>query len=499
MMNKKIIDSTFISRKPLLPVIEIISPASGKKQRKNILADCIVVGRSEQSDIHVDDDKVSRSHFMLVRHDGKYEITDLNSSNGIIVNGKKTKKATLTGSDTIVAGNTIFNFILARRDLEKQVFYSLPVQEDSFDKKYTPKKPLFNKKNVFMSFAIGALVFISVILASGGGEEAQVTPIIKTIVDTDSSRTIHNEISMANLSEEDKIKAMNYFKLAEHHFKSKNYRLAKNSMDNYFNLISNSVIAPAFIAACEEALSRTASVDDKIDEIQKDSEKRELISKLLDNAFRELRDQNYENAINIFMKVILIDEYNESAYDGLITAEKALEQSYTQIPEVQTPKNSDMGKVFANQMAQEFNKKNYTKAYELSQRIIKMGEPQAGRNSFLSAIRTNQKIISITNKIYAPIINEAGLLEKSDAVDEAVKIYQKVLVQFPYNALARNGIKRINKVKNEQAKLLYSKALVEQSYPNTQEAIKNLKMILDIVPQNNEYYNKARTLLKKIG
>lgn len=498
-MNKKIIDSTFISRKPLLPIIEIVSPESGKKQRKNILSDCVVIGRSEQSDICVDDDKVSRSHFMVTKNDGRYEISDLNSSNGIVVNGKRTKKAVLTGSDTIIAGNTIFNFILARRDLEKQVFYTPSIQTDTFDKKYIPKTPLFNRKNVLISLAVGALVFISVILASGGGKEAQVTPIIKTIVDTDSSKTVHHEIAIAKLSEEDRVKAINYFKLAEHHFKSRNYHLAKNSMDTYFRLIPNSVIAPAFIAACEEALSRTASVDDKIDEIQKEAEKRELISKLLDSGFRELRDQNYEQATNIFMRVILLDEFNESAYDGLISAEKAMEEKFTKIPESQDPVDSDMGKVFANQMDKEFNKKNYTKAYELSQRIIKMGQTKAGRSSFLNAVQTSQKIVSITNKMYAPMIKEAGLLERSDAIDEAVKVYQNILAEFSYNVLAKDGIKRINRTKHEQAKLLYSKALVEQNYPNIGEAVKNLKMILDIVPENDEYYNKARALLKKIG
>ena len=75
----------------------------------------------------------------------------------------------------------------------------------------------------------------------------------------------------------------------------------------------------------------------------------------------------------------------------------------------------------------------------------------------------------------------------------------QVGIQDKSQVLDKDGIKRINRVKHDHAKLLYSKALVEQSYPNIQEAVKKLKMVLDVVPENDEYYNKARKPLKKIG
>ncbi|MEI6092485.1 MAG: FHA domain-containing protein, partial [bacterium] len=115
-MENRIIESTFISRKPLSPILEIVTSGNGNKIQKNILSDCVIVGRSDQADISIEDDKLSRNHFMLVKSGDKYEIKDLNSSNGIIVNGKKVKQSILTGSDTIIAGGTMFNFLLTRRD-----------------------------------------------------------------------------------------------------------------------------------------------------------------------------------------------------------------------------------------------------------------------------------------------------------------------------------------------------------------------------------------------
>jgi pSer/pThr/pTyr-binding forkhead associated (FHA) protein len=51
--------------------------------------DQIVVGRAPESDIHLDDDLVSRRHAVLERRSGQILLTDLGSSNGTYVNGAR--------------------------------------------------------------------------------------------------------------------------------------------------------------------------------------------------------------------------------------------------------------------------------------------------------------------------------------------------------------------------------------------------------------------------
>ena len=64
-----------------------------------------VIGRSKRSDIVVDVPTVSRSHGVLTRYDdGSWTITDSDSSNGILVNGKKVKIWALTPKDVITIG-----------------------------------------------------------------------------------------------------------------------------------------------------------------------------------------------------------------------------------------------------------------------------------------------------------------------------------------------------------------------------------------------------------
>jgi hypothetical protein len=70
----------------------------------------VVVGRSRECDITISDPNVSRRHAEVRREDGSYWIVDLNSTNGVEVNGKRIERARLTHSDRIVLGQTELTF-----------------------------------------------------------------------------------------------------------------------------------------------------------------------------------------------------------------------------------------------------------------------------------------------------------------------------------------------------------------------------------------------------
>ncbi len=64
-----------------------------------------VIGRSKRSDIVINEPTVSRSHGVLTRYDdGSWTVTDSDSSNGILVNGKKTRIFALTPKDVFTIG-----------------------------------------------------------------------------------------------------------------------------------------------------------------------------------------------------------------------------------------------------------------------------------------------------------------------------------------------------------------------------------------------------------
>jgi Protein of unknown function (DUF3662)/FHA domain len=79
-------------------------------KRHDLADDKVVLGRSRDCDITLDDPNVSRRHAEIRRENGAFWIVDLNSTNGIEVNGERVERARLSDSDTILIGKTELTF-----------------------------------------------------------------------------------------------------------------------------------------------------------------------------------------------------------------------------------------------------------------------------------------------------------------------------------------------------------------------------------------------------
>ena len=97
-----------------------IDPAADRRQallvgggRRNVLSgNRVVLGRSREADIVLQDPNVSRRHAELRRDDGGWQIVDLGSTNGIKVNGRRVNAQPLSAGDQITIGVTDLTFEL---------------------------------------------------------------------------------------------------------------------------------------------------------------------------------------------------------------------------------------------------------------------------------------------------------------------------------------------------------------------------------------------------
>ena len=97
-----------------------IAPADDRRQallvgdgKRNVLSGSrVVLGRSREADIVVDDPNVSRKHAELRRDGSGWQILDLGSTNGIKVNGRWAEQHVLTPGDRITLGVTDLTFEL---------------------------------------------------------------------------------------------------------------------------------------------------------------------------------------------------------------------------------------------------------------------------------------------------------------------------------------------------------------------------------------------------
>ncbi len=93
-----------ITRRDILSLIQ--GPGSPKKY---ILSkNRTVLGRSPEADLQLKSNMVSRKHLSLYRSEGEMMCKDLNSHNGLFLNGVKVYSASLRDGDTIQIGDLIF-------------------------------------------------------------------------------------------------------------------------------------------------------------------------------------------------------------------------------------------------------------------------------------------------------------------------------------------------------------------------------------------------------
>ena len=95
--------------------------------------DPLAVGRDDSADIKIDDQSLSRRHFIIRRQSDHFLIEDLGSQNGTWVDGNRATQVRLRHHDCILAGRTLLlfseNTVTGSRRLPSKPIADLPETE----------------------------------------------------------------------------------------------------------------------------------------------------------------------------------------------------------------------------------------------------------------------------------------------------------------------------------------------------------------------------------
>ncbi len=103
-----------------MPNIQIID-ADGRISNFPILKDVIVIGRSEENDVVLPDQSVSRNHARITKEEKGYILTDLGSFNGTKVYGKSIQSIRLKNNDQIKIGKIMLKFTTGEKPAQSPV------------------------------------------------------------------------------------------------------------------------------------------------------------------------------------------------------------------------------------------------------------------------------------------------------------------------------------------------------------------------------------------
>jgi pSer/pThr/pTyr-binding forkhead associated (FHA) protein len=135
------------------------------------------IGRGEDNDISIDHRSLSRNHCKLALVGGsEWKVIDLQSANGIKVNGEQYAECALRPGDALELGHLKFKFLAAGEELPP----SVPDDE----KTPLPDKTEVRGKNkmpMFIGIGAGALVLLGIggfLMTRGGDEKPQPPPAV---------------------------------------------------------------------------------------------------------------------------------------------------------------------------------------------------------------------------------------------------------------------------------------------------------------------------------
>jgi hypothetical protein len=97
-----------------LPLEREAAVLSWDGQRLRVDKRSVLLGRSRECDIQIEDANVSRRHAELRQEGTSFWIVDLDSTNGLEVNGKRVKRAKLDPGDSFTIGSTELTFSTER-------------------------------------------------------------------------------------------------------------------------------------------------------------------------------------------------------------------------------------------------------------------------------------------------------------------------------------------------------------------------------------------------
>ena len=138
---------------PDMPRITITVPdQTAQPYRFSLERQIVHFGRGDDNDVHIESGSVSSEHCVMERQIGRYVLKDLNSTNGIKLDGERTDAITLRNGQNIHIGDVEFTFELNDEEitalqLEDPTSQLPPLDEPPVQKSSAPTAPEINLKD----------------------------------------------------------------------------------------------------------------------------------------------------------------------------------------------------------------------------------------------------------------------------------------------------------------------------------------------------------------
>lgn len=491
----------------------------------------VTIGRSNKAGIILVDDLVSREHARVYRQGVDSFIVDLNSANGVKVNGKKiTDPMVLSSGDIVEVGSTAFRFMAINPQVQSvkgvpelsssAARLKPPVIEKVSDlsdtqirkiersygledeEKKGPKKTIIIA--VLALLVLGVLFFV----LSGDDKEAKRKAELEAQKKAKEAEVQVEEVPEVKCIEEGlchlplavQKQLQGEYDVGIKLFKNFQYELAEDRAGQILEKAPDWGKAQELLRVAKESKEQLLAQKQQEEEAAVRKMLEEKIAKLVLKAKQQMAKGQYEDLKETLASIFEVDPNNK---DAKAIADKLEEMAESRriaaekrakfLSAVQSYK-----KIFADGK-KFYEKKAYLKAIETFQKCINMPDLNSPE---VQAIKSESKALMeesarLLKEAVAPELAVAEQALMSSQYREAIASYQRVLRMDYKNKTAKVGLEKAKIALNETAKDYFSRALIAESVSDFKTACKYYNAVVETAIPGTRYYVLAMEKVRK--
>lgn len=494
----------------------------------------IFIGRGRECELVLNDKKSSRKNTVISRVGNRYVLRDLDSSNGTYLNGESIREAELSADDVIRIGEVEIRFIALNPDYEqkKSQFLSIadaealappaqsarpqisegmtsgmmgrPVEAapvpktrsgifgilDKYFKNFGSLKPM---QKLLVVLFVG--LFLSWYFEDELGlvEKPKPRPVAvkKTAdgkpvlsADYDSLTAVkRTQIDDAIRRGTDSVQTMDYDQAL---YEVKTF---------VFPVLPEYGPAKEIERYAQEGKRRKDAIAEEARKKEAALQLKERIAALENQTRVFMSKRQYDQAKETFGEILSVDPDNASVSGWKVEIEAWMEEQsrIQQEKQVQEEINKRAWDTF-NEGFDLHKAGKFRQAIEIYKKIPELGTDDPSLlKKYLTMIKTCQNSI---RDLRDPFLKRAKALELEGDLAQAFREYQSATEVDPLDSGGWAGMDRIRDVLNDRSKILYTEAVIAESYSDFKTANAKFKEILKMAPDGSLYHQRAARKLQ---
>lgn len=533
----------FLSPENVKPILNF-----GNGNQYEIVDTEIAIGRSQQCHVVLEDRRSSRKHSLIIKDDKKYLIKDLGSANGTLVNGDRVDQQELQSGDEIQIGDTKFTFEMVQSDYEvkKQEFISVPPPEmqqvpaelmpsshsmhtgeemhnafggsnqgaaaplsPSFEAPKEEKKSIIGKMldryrtmTTKQQIIYGVVVLAAIWLLMEEDPDEQKARLNtgvpkKVAVQKKDDKKGASTITFEMLTPDQKRYIDTQYQLSFELYKNREYDTCLLEVGKIFSLVQDYKNAREIEAFAKEGKRKMEAQEEERKRKEHERQAQLKLQSLIEQISHLMDQKKYKEAEAMFPEVELLQPENVaiSEWRRQIMAEtekiEKEKESKRMIEELHKQAWSDYQKA----VQLEKDKKYYDALDRFDELLTRSLQDQKLIQTIKSEISKVEGMIATERD---PFLAQGKQFEGEGKLSEAYRAYQNALRADPMDEEAPEGMKRIKGILTTRAKHIYTEGVFAESYGDIETAEKKYREVLEVVPKEDDYYDKAESKLKKL-